>query len=99
VSARRKARADAIVSVPANGSPPAELYDSDAAVWRDHDLYVAFMQAHGWEDGLPPQDRLWRVQLETVHPAVRRNHAANAWGRADGITDWHRLRALGLIDS
>ena len=114
-SSRRAARAHVRLPSSTPGGTPAELYDADAPVWHDLDLYLAWMTKHGWEKHLPAEDR-WQLMsrpggltyesdrrwLEGIaihdgHPANRRNNAAASWGRQNGVTSWHRLREMGLI--
>ncbi len=112
-SSRRSARAALrIIPSPVKGGPPAELYDPDAEVWRDFDLYRAWMKEHSWGDDrdLPISDRLVIICGDGTHhdvwPAERRGSAAEKWACENGITqarcpgfpDWGRLREMGLIE-
>lgn len=99
MSARRQARA-VHAAAPTSATEPdltALFRDLDADLWSDADAYRAFMEARGWP--LTAADRFGH----DTHPANRRNHAAAAWARENGITDdtgseWSALRRLGLID-
>lgn len=77
---------------------PPELADLGDPVWHDTALYRAFMAEHRWT--LPPQERMGCQSS----PGHRRMHAAGDWAVGNGVTsdgahpDWHRLRALGLIN-
>ena len=68
-------------------------------MWHNHDRWLELMAAHGWEPGVIGWNR-------NTHRGNRRNAAADAWGVENGTTDprsehhgdWHRLRAMGLME-
>ena len=101
MTARRSARASAPRLPDGSAGPPPELYDADAPVWHNFDLYRAWMERRGWGWNLPVSDRF--DMFHRTHPANRRNYAADAWGAENGISthpghaDWNRLREMGLI--
>lgn len=77
---------------------PAELLDPDHPLWRNQTAYHAFMVERGWS--LPAAERMGAA----THPANRRQAAAAGWAEDNEVTtelgghaDWHRLRAMGLI--
>jgi hypothetical protein len=96
MSVRRAARTAAAALSELPGSPPCEMLDADHPVWADDELYRAFCGRMGYErNDLPVAERL---QGSSANPSNRRNCASVAWGRHNGISSWHQLRTMGLID-
>lgn len=82
---------------------PYELKDLAAEVWRDADLYAAWLDKH-----LPGEHRLTAEQVSALRPVGwvgRFNGAVNAWARANDVLrhtaswpdfiDGDRVKALG----
>jgi len=73
-------------------SMPAELLDPADEVWHNQALYLAYIEARGWD--LPCSERLG----VPAHPENRRRDAVGDWAVENGITstpnfpDWHRIR-------
>lgn len=86
------------------GGVPAELVDRDADVWHDAVAYRSYMARHGYllDVGTRLDDLATGTRSRTS-PERRRRAALDGWAVASGVvgrwpdvSDWHRLREMGI---
>lgn len=98
MTARRAARRPSVEQVDDGLTVWPELLEADHVVWHDQAAYLVFCASHD----LTPCEAD-RFGGPGAHPATRRSEAAGDWAEENWVTagshaDWHRLRAMSLID-